>query len=84
VADIDRDRLIDDLETLVRIESITGSEENIADWAAGALLELGLRVEVADRISSACATIRRGRARRWNGRRSRSSSGEREAPMDAD
>jgi acetylornithine deacetylase len=46
VADIDRDRLIDDLETLVRIESITGSEENIADWAAGALLELGLRVEV--------------------------------------
>ena len=47
MADIDRDRLIDDLETLVRIESITGSEENIADWAAGALLELGLRVEVA-------------------------------------
>jgi len=46
VADIDRDRLIDDLETLVRIESITGSEENIADWAAEALLELGLRVEV--------------------------------------
>ena len=26
-----RDRLIDDLETLVRIESITGSEENVAD-----------------------------------------------------
>ena len=47
MADIDRDRLIDDLETLVRIESITGSEENIADWAAGALLGLGLRVEVA-------------------------------------
>ena len=47
MADIDRDRLIDDLETLVRIESITGSEENIADWAAEALLELGLRVEVA-------------------------------------
>jgi len=46
VADIDRDRLIDDLETLVRIESITGSEENVADWAAQALLELGLRVEV--------------------------------------
>ena len=46
MADIDRDRLIDDLETLVRIESITGSEENIADWAAEALLELGLRVEV--------------------------------------
>ncbi|HET9085754.1 MAG TPA: ArgE/DapE family deacylase [Candidatus Limnocylindrales bacterium] len=46
MADIDRDRLIDDLETLVRIESITGSEENAADWAAEALLELGLRVEV--------------------------------------
>jgi acetylornithine deacetylase len=46
VADIDRDRLIDDLETLVRIESITGSEENVADWAAEALLELGLRVEI--------------------------------------
>jgi acetylornithine deacetylase len=46
VADIDRARLIDDLETLVRIESITGSEENVADWAAEALLELGLRVEV--------------------------------------
>jgi acetylornithine deacetylase len=46
VPDIDRERLIDDLETLVRIESITGSEEVVADWAAGALLDLGLRVEV--------------------------------------
>ena len=46
MADIARDRLVDDLETLVRIESITGSEETVADWAAGALLELGLRVEV--------------------------------------
>ena len=46
MADIDRARLVDDLETLVRIESITGSEEVIADWAADALLELGLRVEV--------------------------------------
>ena len=46
MADIDRHRLIDDLETLVRIESITGSEESIADWAAEALLELGLHVEV--------------------------------------
>ena len=44
--DIDRDRLIEDLETLVEIRSITGSEENIADWAAGALLDVGLRVEV--------------------------------------
>jgi acetylornithine deacetylase len=46
VADVDRDRLIDDLETLVEIRSITGSEENVADWAAGALLAIGLRVEV--------------------------------------
>jgi acetylornithine deacetylase len=46
VADIDRDRLISDLETLVEIRSITGSEENAADWAAGALIDLGLRVEV--------------------------------------
>ena len=46
MGEIDRDRLIDDLETLVEIRSITGYEENVADWAAGALLELGLRVEV--------------------------------------
>ncbi len=46
MADIDRGKLIDDLETLVRIESITGSEEVVADWSAEALLELGLRVEV--------------------------------------
>jgi acetylornithine deacetylase len=46
VRDIDRDRLIDDLRTLIRIESVTGSEEVVADWAAGALQELGLAVEV--------------------------------------
>jgi acetylornithine deacetylase len=46
VPDIDRARLIDDLETLVRIPSITGSEEIVADWGAGALHELGLVVEV--------------------------------------
>ena len=46
MADVDRDRLVDDLQTLVRIESITGSEEIAADWAAGALQELGLSVEV--------------------------------------
>ena len=32
--------------TLVRIPSITGSEEAVADWAAGALRDLGLTVEV--------------------------------------
>ena len=46
MADIDVDRLVDDLQTLVRIRSITGSEENVADWAAGALLDAGLGVEV--------------------------------------
>ena len=46
MAEIDPARLLDDLTTLVRIRSITGSEEVVADWAAGALQELGLRVEV--------------------------------------
>ena len=46
MADVDRDRLIDDLQTLVRMRSITGSEEIVADWAAGALQELGLTVEM--------------------------------------
>lgn len=44
--EIDVDRLVDDLGTLVRIRSITGSEEVVADWAAGALLDAGLAVEV--------------------------------------
>ena len=46
MAEVDRGRLIDDLQTLVRMPSITGSEEIVADWAAGALLELGLAVEI--------------------------------------
>jgi acetylornithine deacetylase len=46
VAEVDRGRLVDDLQTLVRIASVTGSEEIVADWAAGALQELGLAVEV--------------------------------------
>jgi acetylornithine deacetylase len=46
VVEVDRDRLIDDLQTLVRMPSITGSEEVVADWVAGALVELGLAVEV--------------------------------------
>ncbi len=46
MAEVDRDRLIDDLQTLVRTPSITGSEEIVADWAAGALQELGLTVEM--------------------------------------
>jgi acetylornithine deacetylase len=46
VAEVERDRLIDDLQTLVRMPSITGSEEIVADWAAGALQGLGLSVEM--------------------------------------
>jgi acetylornithine deacetylase len=42
---IDRDRLIDDLRSLVRIPSITGSEEPVAVWAADALRDLRLDVE---------------------------------------
>ena len=44
--DIDRRRLIDDLQELVRIPSITGSEERVAAWCAAALRELGMQVEV--------------------------------------
>src|SRR5690349_21508308 len=44
-----------DLSALVRIPSITGSEEAVAAWAATALGELGLAVEV---VSPDPATIR--------------------------
>ena len=43
---IDTQRLLVDLRALVRIPSITGSEERVADWAATALRELGLDVEL--------------------------------------
>ena len=42
---IDRDRLVADLQALVRTPSITGSEEAVAAWADGALRDLGLAVE---------------------------------------
>jgi len=42
---IDRDRLISDLQALVRIPSITGSEDSVAVWAAETLRDLGLSVE---------------------------------------
>jgi len=42
---IDRDRLVDDLGALIRIPSITGSEEEVAAWAESALRGLGLVVE---------------------------------------
>ncbi|CAN5582155.1 ArgE/DapE family deacylase [soil metagenome] len=43
---VDEGRLVADLRTLIRIPSITGSEEAVAAWAADALRELGMRVEV--------------------------------------
>jgi acetylornithine deacetylase len=43
---VDLQRLTDDLRALIRIPSITGSEEEVATWAADALAELGLSVEV--------------------------------------
>ena len=42
---VDRERLVADLTALVRVRSITGSEEGVATWAAGALRDLGLAVE---------------------------------------
>ena len=42
---IDRDRLLDDLQAMIRIPSITGSEEVVAAWAAAALGQVGLTVE---------------------------------------
>ena len=59
---IDAQRLIDDLRDLVRIPSITGSEERVAQWAADALRAIGLRVEV---VHADPATIREDPA--WPG-----------------
>jgi acetylornithine deacetylase len=42
---IDRERLVEDLRAMIRIPSITGSEEAVAAWAAEVLARLGLRVE---------------------------------------
>jgi acetylornithine deacetylase len=43
---IDRERLVADLVELVRTPSITGSEEAVAAWAAAALRDVGMTVEV--------------------------------------
>ncbi len=43
---VDREHLVEDLRALVRIPSITGSEEDVAAWAADALGALGMEVEV--------------------------------------
>jgi acetylornithine deacetylase len=42
---IDAERLVEDLRALVRIPSVTGSEEAVMAWAAHALRELGMRAE---------------------------------------
>jgi len=42
---IDRERLVADLQALIRIPSVTGSEEAVAAWADGELRALGLAVE---------------------------------------
>jgi len=52
---VDRERLTADLRALVRIPSVTGSEEAVAAWAADTLRELGLTVDV---IEPDLATIR--------------------------
>jgi acetylornithine deacetylase len=46
-APVDVTRLVADLRALVRIPSVTGSEEAVAAWAADALRDLGMDVEVA-------------------------------------
>lgn len=43
---IDTPSLLDDLRSLVRIPSVTGSEEAVSAWAVDALRTLGLDVEV--------------------------------------
>lgn len=54
--------MIDDLRAMIRIPSITGSEESVATWAAEALRRLGLRVET---IRPDLAALRRDPA--WPG-----------------
>ena len=52
---IGRERLVADLQALIRIPSVTGSEEVVAVWAGGALRALGLAVET---ITPELAAIR--------------------------
>lgn len=54
--------MVDDLRAMIRIPSITGSEESVATWAAEALRQLGLRVET---IRPDLAALRRDPA--WPG-----------------
>ena len=59
---IDRERMIRDLRAMIRIPSITGSEESIAVWAADVLADLGLAVE---RLTPALDAVRNDPA--WPG-----------------
>lgn len=52
---VDRERMVADLQALIRIPSITGSEDAVAAWAADALRDLGLAV---DAVSPDLAAIR--------------------------
>jgi acetylornithine deacetylase len=52
---IDRERMIRDLRAMIRVPSITGSEEAIAAWAADVLAELSLSVE---RLTPALDAVR--------------------------
>ena len=61
---IDTRRLVDDLQALIRIPSITGSEERVAAWVADVLGEIGMRVEVVRADPSAIRADPRGRVRR--------------------
>jgi acetylornithine deacetylase len=60
---IDRQRLVVDLRDLIRIPSVTGSEEAVAAWAAAALRDAGLAV---DETAADPDTIRADPA--WPGR----------------
>jgi acetylornithine deacetylase len=66
---IDRERLVDDVAALVRIPSITGGEEAVADEAARRLADAGASVE---RLSPDPAAIREDAA--WPGEETSRSS----------
>ncbi|MEA2537756.1 MAG: acetylornithine deacetylase [Chloroflexota bacterium] len=53
---VDRVRLLDDLRALVRIPSVTGSEDAVSDWLAGALR--GISGVIVERLAPDPATIR--------------------------
>jgi acetylornithine deacetylase len=66
---IDRRRLLADLQALIRIPSITGSEEAVAKWSDDALRDLGMTVET---VRPDVAAVRADRD--WPGEEMRRSS----------